>query len=75
LVNDLLTKGVDWTEARQFFPICNTQYGDFWLSLVYWMTYCPHFVCACTILGWWIRCCTKLSAWIVILCCCVTCLL
>ncbi|KAH9542764.1 hypothetical protein CY35_13G024400 [Sphagnum magellanicum] len=26
LVNDLLTKGVDWTEARQFFPICNTQY-------------------------------------------------
>jgi hypothetical protein len=29
LVNDLLTKGVDWTEARQFFPICITQCGDF----------------------------------------------
>ncbi len=29
LVNDLPTKGVDWTEAQQFFPICNTQCGDF----------------------------------------------
>jgi len=34
LVNDLLTKGVDWTEARQFFPICNTQYGDFFLFVL-----------------------------------------
>ncbi len=28
-VNDLLTKGVNWTKARQFFPNCNGQNGDF----------------------------------------------
>lgn len=28
-VDDLLTKGVNWTKARQFFPNCNGQNGDF----------------------------------------------
>jgi hypothetical protein len=61
-VNDLLTKGVNWTKARQFFPNCDGKNGDFYSLSSIFNDFFPSFFFACTILGWWIRCSCKKSA-------------